>query len=118
MDPEQIDALVREHGEFAFERMFGAMEKVQERLNRVCAALENARVDYCVVGGNAVAAWIATRDEGAIRNTQNVDILLRREDFAAAKAALTAVGFVANEVMDVTIFLDGPDGKPSQGVHH
>lgn len=65
----------------------------------------------------SVAAWVATRDEGAMRNTQDVDILLRREDFDAAKTALTAVGFVAAETMNVTLFLDGPDGKPSQGVH-
>ncbi len=117
MDPEQIDSLVREQGEFAFERMFGALEKVKERLDRACNALEDAGVDYAVVGGNAVAAWVSTRDEGAVRNTQDVDILLRLEDFEAAKSALGAVGFVANQVMDVTVFLDGPDGKPSQGVH-
>ena len=56
LDPEQIDALVREQGEFAFERMFSAMEKVQERLDRACRALENAQIEYAVVGGNAVAA--------------------------------------------------------------
>ena len=117
MTPEQINSLVREHGEFAFERMFSAMEKVKERLDRACKALEDANVNYAVVGGNAVAAWVSTRDEGAIRNTQDVDILLRPEDFEAAKTALAAVGFVADEVMDVTIFRDGPEGKPSQGVH-
>ncbi len=117
MDPEQIDNLVREHGEFAFERMFSAMEKVKERLDRACRALEDAQVEYAVAGGNAVAAWVSTRDEGAIRNTQDVDILLRPEDFEAAKVALTSVGFVPNQVMNVTVFLDGPDGKPSQGIH-
>lgn len=50
MDPEQIDSLVRERGEFAFERMFSAMKKVKERLDRACAALENASVEYAVVG--------------------------------------------------------------------
>jgi hypothetical protein len=117
MDQEQINSLVREQGEFAFERMFSSMEKVKERLDRACHALEANDVDYAIVGGNAVAAWVATRDEGAIRNTQDVDILLRPEDFEAAKSALTGVGFVAHEVMNVTIFLDGADGKPSEGVH-
>lgn len=93
------------------------MERVKERLDRACNALESAKVDYAVVGGNAVAAWVSTKDEGAIRTTQDVDILLRRDDFEAAKAALTSAGFVATEVMGVAIFLDGPDGKPSQGVH-
>jgi len=117
MNPQQIDTLVREQGPFVFDRMFAGMEKVRERLDRVCRALGEAEVPYAVIGGNAVAAWVSTRDEGAIRNTQDVDILLRREDFEAASTALSEVGFVADEVMDVTMFLDGKEGKPSQAVH-
>ena len=45
-----------------------------------------------------------------------MDILLRPQDFEAAKAALTSVGFVPNQVMNVTIILDGPEGRPSQGI--
>ena len=117
MNPQQIDQLVRERGPFAFDRMFDMLEKVRERLDRACAALENAGVPYAVVGGNAVAAWVATRDEGAIRSTQDVDILLRQEDADRATEALAAAGFVREKVFDVTMFLDGPDGKPSQAVH-
>lgn len=117
MTPEQIDDLVREQGQYAIDRMFGAMEKVRERLERVCQTLESAEVPYAVVGGNAVGAWVATRDEGAMRNTQDVDILLRLEDADRATAALEAVGFRREKVMDVTIFLDGAEGKPSQAVH-
>lgn len=117
MNPQQIDTLVREQGPFVFERMFGMIEKVRERLDRVCRALGEAQVPYAVIGGNAVAAWVSTRDEGAIRNTQDVDILLRREDFEAASTALGKVGFIPEQVMDVTMFLDGEKGKPSQAVH-
>lgn len=117
MTPEQIDSLVREQGPYVFDRMFGAMEKVRERLDRACRALGDAGIPYAVIGGNAVAAWVSTRDEGAIRNTQDVDILLREEDADSAKVALEAVGFKREKVLDVTMFLDGPDGKPSQAVH-
>ena len=97
--------------------MFAAVEQVRERLDRACGALESAGVPYAVVGGNAVAAWVATVDEGAVRNTRDVDILLREEDLPAAEAALSGVGFVRDSVLDVVVFLDGPDGKPSQGLH-
>lgn len=117
MTPEQITDLVREQGPYVFDRMFGAMEKVRERLERACRALSEANVPYAVIGGNAVAAWVATRDEGAIRNTQDVDILLRREDADRATEALAKHGFLREKVFDVTMFLDGPDGKPSQAVH-
>lgn len=117
MTPEQLQTLVREQEAFVFDRMFGAVEKVRERLERACRALEDAGIPYAVIGGNAVAAWVATKDDGAVRNTRDVDLLLRDEDFDRAAEALRAVGFYRESVMDVTVFLDGPDGKPSQGVH-
>jgi hypothetical protein len=117
MTPEQIDALVREQGPYVFDRMFGAVEKVRERLERACRAMEQAAIPYAVIGGHAVAAWVATKDDGAVRNTRDVDLLLRPDDLDRATEALEAAGFHRESVMDVTLFLDGPDGKPSQGVH-
>lgn len=60
------------------DRMVSAVEKVRERLLRATDALDRAGVPYAVVGGNAVAAWIARADDGGIRNTPDVDVLLRR----------------------------------------
>ena len=116
MTQEQLQTLVREQESLVFDRMFGAVEKVRERLERTCRALEGAGIPYAVIGGNAVAAWVATKDDGAVRNTRDVDILLRDEDLDRATEAMQAVGFHRDKVMDVTVFLDGPDGKPSQGV--
>lgn len=93
------------------------MDKVRERLDRACKALSDNSVPYAVIGGNAVAAWVATKDDGAVRNTQDVDILLDAADVDAATKALEAVGFVRIKTMGVTMFIDGPDGKPSQAVH-
>ena len=117
MTPEQLNELVREQGPFVFDRMFGAVEKVRERLERACRALEESQVPYAVIGGHAVAAWVATIDDGAVRNTQDVDLLLREEDLSRAGDALLRVGFHRDAVMGITVFLDGPDGKPSQGIH-
>ena len=100
-----------------FERMFEAVEKVKERLDRSCAALESANIPYAIIDGHAVAAWIATVDDGAVRNTRDVDLLLREEDLDRAEVAMTNAGFVRGKVMNVIMFIDGPDGKPSQGVH-
>lgn len=80
-------------GTFSLERMESAVEKVTARLLRATAALEDAGILYAVAGGNAVAAWVTRVDEAAVRNTRDVDILLRRTDLAAARAALESVGF-------------------------
>jgi len=117
MDSQHLANLVREQSLDVFERMFRAVELVQERLNRACNALRVANVPYAVIGGNAVAAWVATIDDGAVRNTRDVDLLLAEEDLPAATAALQSVGFVRTLVMGTVVFLDGPQGKPSQGLH-
>lgn len=99
------------------DRMVLAVELVRERLLRSTAALEAAGVPYAVVGGNAVAAWVAKVDPAAVRNTQDVDILMRRHDLDAAERALGAVGFVRRHVAGIDMFLDGPDAKARDAVH-
>ena len=99
------------------DRMVSAVEKVRERLLRATAALDQAGVLYAVVGGNAVASWVASVDEAAVRNTQDVDILLRRLDLSAAQAALEGVGFVFRHVGGMDLFLDGANAKVRDAVH-
>ena len=97
--------------------MIQAVEAVRHRALRATAALAAAKVPYAMVGGNAVAAWVARVDRAAVRNTQDVDILLRRTDFEAAKVALESEGFVYHKVPEVDCFLDGPDANPRDAVH-
>jgi Uncharacterised nucleotidyltransferase len=99
------------------DRMERAVAKVRERLLRATAALNQAGVPYAVVGGNAVASWVATVDEGAVRNTRDVDLLVRRGDLPAITSALEQAGFVGEEVFGLVMFRDGPEGKPSEAVH-
>src|SRR5579864_2056726 len=99
------------------DRMERAVAKVRERLLRATAALNQAGVPYAVVGGNAVASWVATVDEGAVRNTRDVDLLVRRSDLPAITAALERAGFVRDELLDIVMFRDGPEGKPSEAIH-
>jgi hypothetical protein len=97
--------------------MVVAVERVRQRLLRAVAALEAAGIPYAVAGGNAVAAWVATVDPGAVRNTADVDILLRREDLEAAKQALGSAGFVYRHTSGIDMFLDGPDGRAREAIH-
>ena len=81
------------------------------------AALDQAGVPYAVIGGNAVAAWVTRVDEAAVRYTQDVDILLRRAELPAAKAALEKAGFVYRHAAGIDMFLDGSDAKARDAVH-
>lgn len=103
--------------DFSWDRMIAAVEAVRERAMRATGALRDAGIPYAVAGGNAVAAWVARVDEAAVRNTRDVDILVRREDFAAIQTALESVGFEYRRVLDVDCFIDGPDGRPRDAIH-
>jgi hypothetical protein len=99
------------------DRMERAVAKVRERLLRVTGVLNQAGIPYAVVGGNAVASWVATVDECAVRNTRDIDLLVQRTDLPQITTALEQAGFVRAEVLEVTMFLDGPNAKPSESVH-
>lgn len=94
-----------------------ALDDVTQRLERITSALEGASVPYALVGGQAVAIWVATRDAAAVRTTKDVDLLLRREDLARARAAALDVGLDYFEVMGVGMFLERGDPNPRLGVH-
>jgi hypothetical protein len=105
------------YGPISWERMIRAVEKVRERLMRATAALEAAGIPYAVAGGNAVAAWVSRVDEAAVRNTRDVDILIRRDDLERVKTALAAASFVYRHAKSIDMFLDGPDAKVRDAIH-
>ena len=109
--------MLQTHGEISWERMIGAVEKIRERLRKAAAALDAAGIPYAVVGDNAVVAWVFRVDEAAVRNTRDVDLLLRRSNFDAAVSALANAGFSHRHAKGVDMFLDGPAAKAREAVH-
>ena len=110
-------------GPVSWERMSEGIEKVKDRLKRATAALESAGILYAVIGGNAVAAWVSRVDDSVVRNTRDVDLLVRREDLPAITVALEKAGFVYRSVSilggagRIEMFLDGPRAKARDAVH-
>ena len=105
------------YAQVSWERMRNAVEKVRLRLMRAARALALESVPYAVAGGNAVAAWVSRVDEAAVRNTQDVDVVLRRADLPAARRALEQAGFVYRHAAGMDMFLDGPNAKARDAVH-
>jgi hypothetical protein len=94
-----------------------ALDDVTDRLERIRAALDKASVPYALVGGQAVALWVATRDPAAVRTTKDVDILLHRDDLPRARAAARSASMEYFEVMGVGMFLDEANPNPRHAVH-
>lgn len=110
-------------GETSWSRMSEGIEKVKDRLRRATALLEAAGLPYAVIGGNAVAAWVSRVDDSVVRNTRDVDLLVRREDMDAIIAAMAGGGLIHRSVSilggkgRIEMFLDGPGAKARDGVH-
>lgn len=102
---------------YGWERVATAVEQVRARLRRAAIALRAGNVPYAVIGGKAVAEWVGRADAAAVRNTQDVDVLISRTDLEAAKVAMEAAGFVYRHEARIDMFLDGPDAKARDAVH-
>jgi len=101
----------------SLDRVVSAVEKVQERLLRACRALDQGGIPYAVAGGNAVAAWVSTVDEAAVRNTRNVDLMIQRGDLSSVRRALEDAGFVYRHVAGLDVFLENDQASVRDAVH-
>ena len=94
-----------------------AVERVERLLRKLTDALSAAGVEYAIIGGNAVAAWVSTVDEAATSATKDVDVLIRRDDLARITEILRPIDLVPVEVLGVTMFVDRENPNPKTGVH-
>lgn len=94
-----------------------AVDRVEKRLRKVAAALDAAGVAYAVIGGNAVASWVGRVDPAATRATKDVDVLVRRADLDRVSRALTGLGFLRQDLRDLTLFIDPEEPSKRSGVH-
>jgi hypothetical protein len=100
-----------------WERYAMAVDDVEKRLVRVTGALNAAKVPFALVGGQAVALWVASKDPAAVRTTKDVDILVRRDDLPAVRAAALSVALDYFEVLGVGMLLERDDPNPRRAVH-
>lgn len=100
-----------------FAKYVRAVSKVEELLKRTTQALDVAGVDYAVIGGNAVAAWVSTIDPDAVRTTKDVDLLVRRADLDRIAEALRPVGLEPAEMLGMTMFVRSENPSPKNAVH-
>ncbi|MFH0981118.1 MAG: nucleotidyltransferase family protein [Planctomycetota bacterium] len=94
-----------------------AVDRVERRLKRVTAALDAAGIRYAVIGGNAVACWVARVDPSATRATRDVDLLVRKSDAARMQEAMRLLGFELHDLRRMVVFIDPEEPSRRSGVH-
>lgn len=94
-----------------------AVERVEQRLRKVTAALNDADVPYAVIGGNAVAAWVAKADPSATRTTVDVDLLVKQQDVGRVTDVFQGLGFTRHNLRPMLLFTDPEEPSKRSGVH-
>jgi hypothetical protein len=83
----------------------------------VTSLLSAAGIDYAVAGGHAVAAWVSTVDETAVRITRDVNLVVRERDIERMRAVLEPEGYRYRHVAGLDMFLDPEGTKAREAVH-
>jgi len=73
---------------FGWERMVQAIERLRLRFRTAVSALNAAGIRFLVAGDHAVEFHIARVDESAVRNSVDVEILVRAAEDEAARTSL------------------------------
>ncbi len=86
-------------------------------MRRVTAALDAADIGYAVIGGNAVAAWVARVDPSATRATKDVDLLVERADLDRITEVMDGLGFQRHDMRSLVLCTDPDEPSKRAGVH-
>ncbi len=103
-------------GPEVWDRMVRAVEIVKRRLLRSAKILRDANIPYAVIGGHALAVWVERADQGGVRNTPDVNILIRRCDLEEAIKHFETAGFILHDIPPI-VLLDGPEAGLRDSVH-
>ncbi len=104
-------------GDQLWKKIGESMDRVEVRLRKVIAILETSGVPFAIVGGNAVRIWVAQVDPGAVRATNDVDVLIRPENLEQVKQVMTENGYHYRQAAGLDMFLEGKDDSVRHAIH-
>ena len=104
-------------GDQLWKRIGESMDRVEIRLRKTVAILETSGIPFAIVGGNAVRIWVAQVDPGAVRATNDVDVLIRPENLEQVKRVMAENGYHYRKAAGVDMFLEGKDDSVRYAIH-
>jgi hypothetical protein len=90
--------------------MEDTQQKIYNRLAKIAKVLGDLKVDYAVIGGNAMIAWMEAKGMES-RSTRDVDLMLRKKDFPRIRAALDKQGYEYIKSGSMSLFFDTKEGS-------
>lgn len=104
-------------GDQLWKRIGESMDRVELRLRKTIAILEATGIPFAIVGGNAVRIWVAQVDPGAVRATNDVDVLIRPENLEQVKQVMAENGYHYRKAAGLDMFLEGKDDSDRYAIH-
>jgi hypothetical protein len=104
-------------GDQLWRRIGESMDRVELRLRKAVSILESTSIPFAIVGGNAVRIWVAQVDPGAVRATNDVDILIRPEDLDQLKQVMARNGYHYRKTAGLDMFLEGKEDSVRYAIH-
>jgi hypothetical protein len=104
-------------GDKLWKRIGESMDRVELRLRKAISILETTGIPFAIVGGNAVRIWVAQVDPGAVRATNDVDILIRPEDLEQVKQVMAGNGYHYRKAAGLDMFLEGSEDSVRYAIH-
>jgi len=97
-----------------FEEQLFALVGTLERIARPLAA---EKIPYELIGDGAVMVQVNRVDPSAVRNTKDVDIMIRRKDFERIKDIAERHGFTFRHTASLDMLLPPGETKARNAVH-
>jgi hypothetical protein len=92
------------------------VEQLFDTVRRLARALDQARIEYRVVGGLAVFFHVSGRDPFAARSTRDVDVAVDRAQLDAIIEAVRPFGFAYRHAAGVDMLVDARELKARSAV--
>ena len=86
-------------------------------LERIAEPLAAGNIAYEVIGGMAVMVQVNRVEPSAVRNTKDIDIMIRREDFERIKEIAHEHGFRFRHAAGLDMLLPPGETKAGNSVH-
>lgn len=104
-------ANIRVFSEDTLDRMFSAVAMTKARIERCTKALDTAAVPFAIASDHAVAEWVRSVDESAVRNAVDFVVVIRRDDFEAAERCLKQAELIRESHASEKVLYWDPGGS-------
>ncbi len=86
-------------------------------LEKIAIPLASEKIEYELIGGGAVMLQVSQVEPSAVRNTKDIDIMIRRQDLERIKTVTERAGFTFRHAAGLDMLLPHGQTQARNAVH-